>query len=76
MKTDLARSRLFWLACASGTLSSLSAGLAPAGAPPWVVLIVSALAAGCAAGAAYLRAEDIRAARSRTVGQILADKGK
>ena len=72
--TSVTQSRRFWLALASGTLSTLSAGLAPAGAPPWAVLVASSLAAGCAAGVAYLQSVDVAERRGRTVGEILAQK--
>lgn len=75
MTKPLLQSRRFWLSIVSGMLSTLSAGLAPAGAPAWVVLIASSMAAGCAAGVAYLQSVDVAERRSRTVGDILAAKG-
>ena len=57
----LLQSRTLWFAVASATLSTLSSSMVNADdVPRWVVSIISALAAGTAAGCALLRVSDSR----------------
>lgn len=62
---NLSDSRLFWCVVIAGGCTTITTGLAAAGAPAWVVVLVSGAGAAANAGALFLKVQDHRQAVAR-----------